>query len=132
MKSNLVREEVPGPVYEHCQVAIGGMLMASSFFNIHLELRIKDTLASTGAPRPWFYSRRKGEDKVLGMQEKRLRKRATPRGYLSTVALIYDREEGVARPVTVESRAHSVTFGILKAWAQITVLLPVCVTSESR
>lgn len=39
---------------------------------------------------------------------------------------------GVAHPVTGESLAQSVTFGILKAWAQITVLLPVCVTSASH
>lgn len=35
---------------------------------------------------------------------------------------------GEAHPVTVESLVQSVAFEILKAWAQITVLFPVCVT----
>lgn len=54
---------------------------------------------------------------------------------IAVITLTYDKKKGggireLACPGTVESLAKSVAFGILGAWAQITVLLTICVTLE--
>lgn len=56
---------------------------------------------------------------------------------IAAITLSYDKKEGggireLACPDTVESLEKSVAFGILGAWAQITVLLTICVTLESH
>lgn len=82
-----------------------------------------------------FLCQQEGEDKALETPETRHRAEQCP--VCSCFTLTYDKKEGggvreLTYPGTVESLAKSVVFGILGAWAQITVLFVICVTLESH
>lgn len=122
------------PASEHRQVAIEKVLVALSLFDIR-SLASVDTLVSTGDSRPCFYA--SGKEKTRLWRHQRRGTEQSNAQSVAVVTLTYDKKEGggireLAYPGTVESLAKSVAFGILGAWARITVLFIICVTLESH
>lgn len=125
------------PVCEHCQVAIEGRPPVSYLFTIHLELGLSGHWLPQGTLGHVFMP--EGKEKTgLWEHQKRdtgqINAKSTAKRcrLLSPMTRRKGMEMGRCHILVLWNLLQGVAFGILEAWAQITVLPTTCVTLESH